>query len=198
MRRQGVNISGTSNIEEDAAGDDGRDCCAIALEDAEVAAELGLGEAVVPVVVGAGCDVREAVDLGGDIVVDKQGVAVPAGVTGIGLRINDSVLLRIDAAGRAKRHDFAWRMAGPFEALAAVGDSEVVDFALLGQMQGSGLGLVGHGVECADFVVFAPDPAPAFAALPALDLPGGFLGDDRALSRRPASGNENLDRSEQK
>lgn len=99
MRRQRVHISRAGNIEEDAAGDDGRNGGAVALEDAEVAAELGFREAVVPVMVGTNRDVSEAVDLGGDVVVDKQGITVPPRVAGIRLGIDDRVFLSIDAAG---------------------------------------------------------------------------------------------------
>src|SRR5437868_2284593 len=64
-------------IEQDSASDDRRNRDGVALEDAEVAAPVGLFEAVIPVVVVAGGDMTEAVDLRGDVVVDEERVAVP-------------------------------------------------------------------------------------------------------------------------
>src|SRR5262249_57131314 len=65
---QGGLVPVAGHVDQDPAGDDGRDGGGVALAHPEVAAPLGLGEAVVPVVVLAGGDVAQAVDLGADVV----------------------------------------------------------------------------------------------------------------------------------
>ena len=85
-------------------------------------------------VVVAGGDVAQAVDLRGDVVVDEQGVAVPARVARVALWHRRSTSFwAAYAAGRAERNDLARRVARPLVAAAAVGDAQVIDLALLGQ-----------------------------------------------------------------
>ena len=128
-------------------------------------------KAVVPVVVLPGGDVPQAVDLGGHVVVDEKGAAMPGQQRRVDRgRGEVQVLLALDPLGGAEGDDLARGVARPFVGGAVVVDAQVVDLALLDQADGFQHGLGGHGVEGAHFVVLAPDPSPAPALLPALQL----------------------------
>src|SRR6185295_1160637 len=104
---------GAGDVDEDAAGDDGRDGGRVALARPPVAAPVLLLEAVVPVIVVAlGC-VAQAVDLGRDVVVDEERAAVPRRAGGVVLDDPGNVLLPLHPFGRAERDDLAGAVAGP-------------------------------------------------------------------------------------
>src|SRR5262249_8553551 len=143
----------------------------IALADTEVAAPIGLLEAVVPVIVIADGDVAETIDLSGDVVVDEQGTAMPADLARIDLGIDSclEVALPAHSFGAAEHDNLARRMPWPFERVAVVRHAKVIDLAALGQRQRRLDGFGRDGIERPDFVILAPDPAPAFAFDPPLD-----------------------------
>src|SRR5207244_2767912 len=96
---------------------DGRDGSRIAFANAEVAAPVGLLEAVIPLVVRPVGDMTQAVDLRGDVVADEDGAAMPGDLVGIRLGIDGwlEVALPLDSLRAAEGHDRGGIVPGPFE-----------------------------------------------------------------------------------
>src|SRR5215218_8182604 len=169
------------HVDHGGRSDYGGDGVGAELQDPEIALDILRAEAIVGVRGIPLVEVAEAVDLGGDVVADEQGVARPRSVQRV-LFLHEGQLfiswMEEQALRGAEGHDLA--RAVPYELVAApvVGEAKIVDVAFLYLRECLEGKLRAQFVEVAEFVVVPPDPAPAFALLPLLrsHLRGRVLG----------------------
>src|SRR5205807_1928729 len=107
-------------------------------------------------------DVGQSVDLCGDVVADEHRRAVPEHLRWIGLgRWDVFVFHAVQAVRTAECQDLTGAMPWPLVTDTAVGQAQVEHLSFRGQSEGRGTTCIGHRVQAADLIVWAPDPSPA-------------------------------------
>jgi hypothetical protein len=130
---QGIFPDAPGNIDHNGRGDDRGDGVRPELQEAEVALDLLGVEAVVGVGRAPLVDVTQRVDLGGDVVADKQRVAGPCRIERVVLLARDEVdiLLGVQPVRRAEGHDLAVVVSLELVAATVVGETQIIDLSLL-------------------------------------------------------------------
>ena len=136
MAWQGVNLLPGRDINQHAACDDRGYRGSVAFSRTPIASPDRLFETIVPVVIGAGRDVGQAVDLGRHVVGDEHRRRVPVDLVAILIRRRRIAILHpANAVGAAKRDDLSRAVPRPLVAAPAVRHAQVEDLAPHGQLE---------------------------------------------------------------